>query len=526
MFTGNETLDKSIQRLIERWEDLARLAGPTSEDLGEQAIKQFYQILKKTPPRQIVWCDSPCQMVALPVLLANVVQEITWSEAVARMSVHPSGSAQWEDQWQKQWARILERHVLPLLPTLFPADEFMHIEKIVVDATVSNLQSALRQAVIGGSLEPGSMVSSSSKKNPLNSLPLASFLDLEFLQSQYTIRGKVERLAGVKMDGSVDPLSSFTERFNQRWLSRLIPAAEPFLGVKHPPEVCAAIERVRARCEALNERFAQMLNWMLRLPVRRPVAAPAVALDPEKPLMTQVLLALAVVSSQEQHREAHAMNAAHIVHAGFISWLPYAAGWLPFALACKLIDPRLFKDLDEEIDCWAYLAHAACGYFFTGNVAFACRRPIMCRINANGMPHNDGGPAMVWRDSYSVYAWKGIPVENDLIEKRNELTFDRISSEQNVEIRRVMIDIYGDAKYLQDAGAKMIHEDECGQLYQLDIRGDEPIMMAKVRNSTPEPDGTYKFYFLRVPPSMTSARQAVAWSFQMTAAEYNPQVES
>jgi len=47
-----------------------------------------------------------------------------------------------------------------------------------------------------------------------------------------------------------------------------------------------------------------------------------------------------------------------------------------------------------------------------------------------------------------------------------------------------------------------------------------------VTNATPEPDGTVRQYVLRVPPTMTTAREAVAWTFGMDAEEYEPQMES
>ena len=72
---------------------------------------------------------------------------------------------------------------------------------------------------------------------------------------------------------------------------------------------------------------------------------------------------------------------------------------------------------------------------------------------------------------------------------------------------------YGLAKYLEDSGAKKIHEDELGELYRTEFPDDEPLVMVKVMNSTPEPDGSRKPYFLRVPPEITIARDAVAWTF-------------
>ena len=50
--------------------------------------------------------------------------------------------------------------------------------------------------------------------------------------------------------------------------------------------------------------------------------------------------------------------------------------------------------------------------------------------------------------------------------------------------------------------------------------------MVEVQNSTPEPDGSIKTYFLRVPPATRTAREAVAWTFGLGAVEYRPAAES
>lgn len=46
------------------------------------------------------------------------------------------------------------------------------------------------------------------------------------------------------------------------------------------------------------------------------------------------------------------------------------------------------------------------------------------------------------------------------------------------------------------------------------------------KNATAEADGTFKEYFLRVPPSITRARDAVVWTFGMRPSQYKPDLES
>jgi hypothetical protein len=55
---------------------------------------------------------------------------------------------------------------------------------------------------------------------------------------------------------------------------------------------------------------------------------------------------------------------------------------------------------------------------------------------------------------------------------------------------------------------------------------EEPVTYVEVVNSTPEPDGTRRTYFLRVPPTVQSAREAVAWTFALDGGAYRPTVES
>jgi hypothetical protein len=55
---------------------------------------------------------------------------------------------------------------------------------------------------------------------------------------------------------------------------------------------------------------------------------------------------------------------------------------------------------------------------------------------------------------------------------------------------------------------------------------DEDLVMVKVVNSTAEPDGSFKDYYIRVPPNTRSARGAVAWSFGKEENEYDPAVQT
>lgn len=124
------------------------------------------------------------------------------------------------------------------------------------------------------------------------------------------------------------------------------------------------------------------------------------------------------------------------------------------------------------------------------------------------------------KDGWGIYAWHGVRIPEYIILKPESISIQKIEDEKNTEIRRVMITRYGQEKYLLDSNAKKIHSDDYGILYKKEIPDDEPLLMVKVVNSTPEPDGTFKDYFLRVPPNIKTAREAVAWTFDEKSEEY------
>ncbi|GAA2645547.1 hypothetical protein GCM10009864_04690 [Streptomyces lunalinharesii] len=63
-------------------------------------------------------------------------------------------------------------------------------------------------------------------------------------------------------------------------------------------------------------------------------------------------------------------------------------------------------------------------------------------------------------------------------------------------------------------------------LWRVDLPDDEPVVMVEVVNSTPEPDGTHRTYWLRVPPRTRTARQGVAWTFGIAEEGYAPVLET
>jgi hypothetical protein len=159
-------------------------------------------------------------------------------------------------------------------------------------------------------------------------------------------------------------------------------------------------------------------------------------------------------------------------------------------------------------------------------IAIAVRPATEVALDVMDRLHSDHGPALAWPDGTGVYAWHGQPVDASLIEDATPLTRSRIALETDPSRRSVLIDRYGLGQYMLQSGASEYQRDECGAIYRLDQRLDEPIVAVRVTNSTPEPDGSFREYWLRIPPTTQTAREAVAWTFGISPEEYDPLLES
>jgi hypothetical protein len=168
------------------------------------------------------------------------------------------------------------------------------------------------------------------------------------------------------------------------------------------------------------------------------------------------------------------------------------------------------------------------------NICWVSERHHILSRDDRGRLHCENGPAVAYPDGWAIYAAHGVRVPRDVIEHPSQIDIARIDKQTNAEVRRVMIDRYrhgeevsGAAAFIRDAGSERLdHDERFGTLWRRNVPDDEPIVMIELVNSTPEPGGRRKRYWLRVPPNMTTAHEAVAWTFNVPAKDYAPKVET
>lgn len=125
--------------------------------------------------------------------------------------------------------------------------------------------------------------------------------------------------------------------------------------------------------------------------------------------------------------------------------------------------------------------------------------PEILKYDEQNRPHCATGPSHRWRDGWEFYYWHGVRVPAKVVMAPETITLEDITEEKNAEVRRVLIERFGEDRYITESGMPAVHHDErFGTLYV-----DENLGLAKVRvvNRTAEPDGTFRVYWLSVDPT-------------------------
>lgn len=122
--------------------------------------------------------------------------------------------------------------------------------------------------------------------------------------------------------------------------------------------------------------------------------------------------------------------------------------------------------------------------------------------------------------------WRGVTVTPQVAFFPETLKAADALAEANAEVRRVMIERIGFERFLQEVKATVLHEDtDPGgprQLLRVELENDEPLVCVSVRCPS-----TGRHYLIRVPPTMRTCHQAVAWTAGFdNADDYRPVVET
>ena len=140
----------------------------------------------------------------------------------------------------------------------------------------------------------------------------------------------------------------------------------------------------------------------------------------------------------------------------------------------------------------------------------------------NGRLHREDGPAV--EGPPSQWWWRGVQVTEIVVIAPDQITAEMLLIERNQEVRRIMLERMGLERFVRQSGTTKRGADRYGVLWMQNSPYDanDIIQIVEVINSTSETDGTFRHYFLRVPPTIRTPHEGVAWSFGKTVEQYDP----
>jgi hypothetical protein len=209
------------------------------------------------------------------------------------------------------------------------------------------------------------------------------------------------------------------------------------------------------------------------------------------------------------------------------------------------------KEQTALLDGLTLLAQHAGWFLPHEKICWVSERHSILHRDEQGRLHCETGPALGYPDKFSIWAWHGTRVSQQLIESPETLTIDQVRSEQNAEVRRVMIERMGWDRFCSEAHMRVIHSDTLtahfpalpvSETVHADLRmvttyrqgtevaelleseefrdfDDRPLKFVRVTDPS-----TGEKYMLRVWPENVRAYEAIGKTFGMTEEQYKSSV--
>jgi hypothetical protein len=124
----------------------------------------------------------------------------------------------------------------------------------------------------------------------------------------------------------------------------------------------------------------------------------------------------------------------------------------------------------------------------------------------DGQLHCDDGPAVEYRDGFSIYALNGVRVPAEIVDTPiDELGSHIIVETRNAEVRREIVRRIGIERVMEELGGECMDKDGDYELRLLDI-GDDKYPYLKMKNPS-----TGEWHVEFVHPGCNTVREALTW---------------
>lgn len=171
----------------------------------------------------------------------------------------------------------------------------------------------------------------------------------------------------------------------------------------------------------------------------------------------------------------------------------------------------LKEETDDLVPLMALCQSSGWVLMLEGQAVLSERHTTLHLDPNTGLPHSLNGPAIAYPDGWSLYSVRGVTVPEAWVRGKASLDIKLALTHPNVEERAAAAELIGWDRVLKELKSRVVDvetspEYDYGKLLEVDLPDEPNQRFLEVLCATG------RTMVLRVPPTMTTARQANAWS--------------
>ena len=188
-------------------------------------------------------------------------------------------------------------------------------------------------------------------------------------------------------------------------------------------------------------------------------------------------------------------------------WGNHEYHWVQFYKFCDEVNIPYDKSKAAQLPFWEKVDSSAGWWSPYDGVVVMCDRPSAFNIDTNRDLHCENGPAVQYRDGWTIWAIEGHVFDEKVVMRPHEQTLAEINGEENADMKAIRIKRYNWDRYIKDSGMRCIdqrHNDIEGMKEALFRVSDDECRLVV---SCP----TGRVFAIAVPGEMNKCADAQKW---------------
>lgn len=140
-----------------------------------------------------------------------------------------------------------------------------------------------------------------------------------------------------------------------------------------------------------------------------------------------------------------------------VAWGSMDAGWISFYDYAREV--LGLKEETEELVGLTMCAKEVGWFIPYDEACFVSERSVEIHRDDQFQAHNPNGPAILYRDGFSVWCIDGVDVTEQIVMRPQTLTVAQIEAMDNLEVRAIAIRRFGPGKFFTEAGCVVLDMD-------------------------------------------------------------------